>query len=108
MYTVKVVTLWYRCPELLLGFRNYNFGVDVWSAACVFTEIVTGQVLFQANQDAKALELIFSVCGTPNENTMPGVTGKQALSDHRKLYPGQKDYLPRLRSHIQAQIEKCY
>ena len=42
MYTVKVVTLWYRCPELLLGFRNYNFGVDIWSAACVFTEIVTG------------------------------------------------------------------
>ena len=42
MYTVKVVTLWYRCPELLLGFRNYNFGVDIWSAACVFAEIVTG------------------------------------------------------------------
>jgi serine/threonine protein kinase len=42
VYTVKVVTLWYRCPELLLGFRNYNYGVDIWSTACVFAEIVTG------------------------------------------------------------------
>ena len=30
-YTVKVVTLWYRAPELLLGLTNYDFSVDVWS-----------------------------------------------------------------------------
>ena len=41
-YTTRVVTLWYRAPELLIGFRNYNFGVDVWSMACVFAELVTG------------------------------------------------------------------
>jgi serine/threonine protein kinase len=91
-YTVKVVTLWYRCPELLLGFRNYNFGVDIWSAACVFTELVTGRVLFQANQDARALELIFSKCGTPTDATMPGVMTKQAFTDHKKLFSGSPVY----------------
>jgi serine/threonine protein kinase len=45
-YTTRVVTLWYRAPELLLGFKNYNFGVDMWSIGCVFAELVTGQVLF--------------------------------------------------------------
>jgi serine/threonine protein kinase len=28
-YTNKVVTLWYRAPELLLGSREYGFQVDV-------------------------------------------------------------------------------
>jgi serine/threonine protein kinase len=42
VYTTRVVTLWYRAPELLLGFKNYNFGVDMWSIGCVFAELVTG------------------------------------------------------------------
>ena len=102
MYTVKVVTLWYRAPELLLGFRNYNFGVDIWSVACVFAELVSGKVLFQANQDSRALELIFSKCGTPDESTMPGVTSKQAFADHKKLFPNSPTYTNRLRNHIRS------
>ena len=48
MYTTRVVTLWFRAPELLIGFKNYTFSVDIWSMACVFAELVTGQVLFRA------------------------------------------------------------
>lgn len=29
-YTNRVVTLWYRPPELLLGERNYGPAVDMW------------------------------------------------------------------------------
>ena len=39
-YTNRVVTLWYRAPELLLGARNYNESVDMWSVGCVFAELV--------------------------------------------------------------------
>lgn len=42
MYTTRVVTLWFRAPELLIGFKNYGFSVDIWSMACVFAELVTG------------------------------------------------------------------
>lgn len=31
MYTSRVVTLWYRAPELLLGMQNYSAAIDVWS-----------------------------------------------------------------------------
>merc|ERR1719411_1435001 len=34
-YTNRVVTLWYRPPELLLGERNYGSAVDMWGAGCI-------------------------------------------------------------------------
>lgn len=41
-YTSRVITLWYRAPEVLLGFANYSFAVDMWSIGCVFVELITG------------------------------------------------------------------
>lgn len=31
-YTNRVITLWYRPPELLLGGTKYGFAIDLWSA----------------------------------------------------------------------------
>lgn len=41
--TSKVVTLWYRPPELLLGATRYGVGVDLWSAGCILAELLTGK-----------------------------------------------------------------
>jgi serine/threonine protein kinase len=30
LLTTKVVTLWYRSPELLLGCTHYSFSIDLW------------------------------------------------------------------------------
>ena len=43
-YTNKVITLWYRPPELLLGEERYGPAVDVWSCGsdavgCVFAVV---------------------------------------------------------------------
>ena len=34
-YTNRVITLWYRPPELLFGATVYGPEVDIWSAGCV-------------------------------------------------------------------------
>ena len=34
-YTNKVITLWYRPPELLLGEERYGPGIDIWSVGYV-------------------------------------------------------------------------
>lgn len=31
LYTNRVITLWYRPPELLLGEEKYGTAVDIWS-----------------------------------------------------------------------------
>src|SRR5688572_18359742 len=35
MYTNRVITLWYRPPELLLGATKYTTAVDLWSVGYV-------------------------------------------------------------------------
>lgn len=41
--TNRVVTLWYRAPELLLGSTDYGFGIDLWSAGCLLGEMFVGK-----------------------------------------------------------------
>jgi serine/threonine protein kinase len=41
--TSRVVTLWYRPPELLLGSTTYDVSVDLWSVGCVFAEMFHGK-----------------------------------------------------------------
>lgn len=40
VYTHEVVTLWYRSPEILMGCKFYATGMDIWSLACIFAEMV--------------------------------------------------------------------
>jgi serine/threonine protein kinase len=35
----KLVTLWYRAPEILLGQKEYSTPVDIWSIGCIFFEM---------------------------------------------------------------------
>ncbi|KAK6792329.1 hypothetical protein RDI58_011410 [Solanum bulbocastanum] len=41
--TSRVVTLWYRAPELLLGATDYGVGIDLWSAGCLMAEMFAGR-----------------------------------------------------------------
>jgi len=83
-YTSEVVTLWYRPPELMLGAREYDVSVDMWSAACVIAEMVTGAPLFPGDSDIDQLNRVFRVTGTPDENAWPGL---QALPEYRPSLP---------------------
>lgn len=50
-YTTKVVTRWYRAPELALEDPCYNEKIDVWSIGCTFAEIVAKKCLFPSRSD---------------------------------------------------------
>ncbi|GJN39171.1 hypothetical protein PR202_gb28272 [Eleusine coracana subsp. coracana] len=43
--TSRVVTLWYRAPELLLNSTDYGVGIDLWSAGCLLAEMFFGKPL---------------------------------------------------------------
>jgi len=70
-YTPGVVTLWYRAPELLLGFPKYNESIEIWSLGCIFYEIITRKALFTANTENNMLKKIFEALGSPHVSEWP-------------------------------------
>mmetsp|Transcript_80413 Transcript_80413/g.160521 ORF Transcript_80413/g.160521 Transcript_80413/m.160521 type:complete len:329 (+) Transcript_80413:87-1073(+) len=83
-------TQWYRAPEMLLGACQYGTAVDAWSAGCIFAELWHLKPLFRGDLEGGAgpngevhpeghceidqLGKIFMHCGTPTENTWPGIS----------------------------------
>lgn len=49
--TSRVVTLWYRAPELLLGSTDYGVGIDLWSAGCLLAEMFIGRPILPGRNE---------------------------------------------------------
>ena len=71
-YTQVVVTLWYRCPELLLGQKRYSTYIDIWSCGCIMGEFLQGKPLFPGKTEQEQVKLIFKELGTPDDKIWPG------------------------------------
>ncbi|CAK9233307.1 unnamed protein product [Sphagnum troendelagicum] len=65
--TSRVVTLWYRAPELLLGATEYGVGVDLWSTGCILAELLAGKSIMPGRTEVEQLHKIFKLCGSPSE-----------------------------------------
>ncbi|XP_058786385.1 probable serine/threonine-protein kinase At1g54610 [Vicia villosa] len=65
--TSRVVTLWYRPPELLLGATFYGVGIDLWSAGCILAELLAGKPIMPGRTEVEQLHKIFKLCGSPAE-----------------------------------------
>lgn len=70
----KVVTLYYRAPELLLGCAVYSKAIDLWSVGCILAEMLTFKPLFQDNSEVGIIMKLFQTLGTPTEAQWPGCT----------------------------------
>lgn len=66
--TSRVVTLWYRPPELLLGATYYGTAVDLWSAGCILAELYAGKPIMPGRTEVEQLHKIFKLCGSPSED----------------------------------------
>ncbi|MFS7897126.1 putative protein-serine/threonine kinase CMGC-CDK-CRK7-CDK9 family [Helianthus anomalus] len=72
--TNRVITLWYRPPELLLGTTKYGPAVDMWSVGCIFAELLHGKPIFPGKDEPEQISKIFELCGAPDEVNWPGVS----------------------------------
>lgn len=96
-YTNKVITLWYRPPELLLATDEYSTAVDIWSVGCIFAELLSGRCILPGRDEMSQLELICRLCGTPNEYNWRGVS---LLPGYRHINQ-RKVYKRRLKEEFQ-------
>ncbi|XP_076015486.1 mitogen-activated protein kinase 14A [Genypterus blacodes] len=87
--TGYVVTRWYRAPEVIFNWMHYSQTVDVWSAACILAEMITGQVLFPGHDSIDQLKKILRLTGTPDSSLVKKMQSKDAQSYVQGL-PQQK------------------
>ncbi|XVE54752.1 hypothetical protein DITRI_Ditri03aG0106900 [Diplodiscus trichospermus] len=85
--TSRVVTLWYRPPELLLGSTDYTAAVDLWSVGCVFAELLLGKPILQGRTEVEQLHKIFKLCGSPPEDYW-----KKSKLPHATVFKPQQPY----------------
>ncbi|XP_068312638.1 probable serine/threonine-protein kinase At1g09600 [Pyrus communis] len=65
--TSRVVTLWYRAPELLLGSTEYGVSIDLWSTGCILAEMYAGKPIMPGRTEVEQMHKIFKLCGSPSE-----------------------------------------
>ncbi|XP_043223983.1 cyclin-dependent kinase 10-like [Amphibalanus amphitrite] len=79
--TPKVVTLWYRAPELLLMAKAQTTAIDMWAAGCILGELLGHKPLLPGRSEIHQLELIIALLGTPNDHIWPGYSQLAALEN---------------------------
>ncbi|KAF9196424.1 serine/threonine protein kinase, CMGC, CDC2/CDK sub [Haplosporangium sp. Z 11] len=100
-YTTKVVTRWYRPPELFLGDRKYGPAVDMWGIGCVFGEMLANRPLLQGCSDQDQLDKIFQLCGSPTEENMPGWQSLPGLEDKGATYQVGRNYTRKVKKDFE-------
>ncbi|EPS67441.1 hypothetical protein M569_07335, partial [Genlisea aurea] len=90
--TSRVVTLWYRAPELLLGSTNYGPAIDLWSVGCILAESFAGKPIMPGRTEVEQMHRIFKLCGSPTESYW----NKTKLPDVVNSFKSQSQYKRRV------------
>ncbi|KAK8462409.1 hypothetical protein SEVIR_1G201800v4 [Setaria viridis] len=87
--TSRVVTLWYRPPELLLGATEYGVAVDLWSTGCILAELLAGKPIMPGQTEIEQLHKIFKLCaGREGEDEQAPLLTKKNASSYWQPYMG--------------------
>lgn len=74
--TGYVSTRFYRAPEIMLSWKQYTESVDVWSAGCIVSEMLTGHVLFPGMDHIHHINLILELLGSPSDTVLDRLCGE--------------------------------
>ena len=70
--TDYVTTRWYRAPEVIVGWHNYNYHVDNWAVGCIIGEMITRYPLFRGDNSMMQLQILYHILGKPDEEFIKG------------------------------------
>ncbi|CAL8097085.1 unnamed protein product [Orchesella dallaii] len=97
--TPGVVTLWYRAPELLLHAKTQTTAMDMWSAGCIFGEMLLHKPLLPGRSEIHQIDMIIDLLGSPSDAIWPEFTSLPAVQNinlKHQPYNNIKDKFPLL------------
>jgi serine/threonine protein kinase len=102
--TNKVITLWYRPPELLLGCLQYTTKIDMWSVGCIVAEMFRRSGFLKGANEATQLDLIFRTVGHPTTEDWPDIHETCRLWKKFEPAPDQPRMPNRLQEALKANL----
>lgn len=83
--TEYVVTRWYRAPEIILDASHYSKAIDIWSAGCIFAELIGRAPLFPGEDYLDQVQRIIAVLGMPSTEDINFIGNESAKKYIRNL-----------------------
>ncbi|KXN68245.1 mitogen-activated protein kinase HOG1 [Conidiobolus coronatus NRRL 28638] len=77
--TGYVSTRYYRAPEIMLTWQKYDVAVDIWSAGCIFAEMLEGKPLFPGKDHVHQFSIITELLGTPSDDVIDTICSENTL-----------------------------
>jgi p38 MAP kinase len=84
--TGYIATRYYRAPEVMLTWREYDGAVDIWSAGCIMAECLTGEVLLPGADHVHHLRLIVGLLGRPPRSVVERI-GSEPTRRYLQMIP---------------------
>lgn len=78
--TGYVSTRYYRAPEIMLTWQKYDVEVDIWSAGCIFAEMLDGKPLFPGKDHVNQFSIITELLGTPPDDVIETICSENVCS----------------------------
>ena len=79
--TGYVSTRYYRAPEIMLTWQKYDVEVDIWSAGCIFAEMLEGKPLFPGKDHVNQFSIITELLGTPPDDVIQTICSENVRDD---------------------------
>lgn len=80
--TGYVSTRYYRAPEIMLTWQKYDVEVDIWSAGCIFAEMLEGKPLFPGKDHVNQFSIITELLGTPPDDVIHTICSENVGFTH--------------------------
>lgn len=85
--TGYVSTRYYRAPEIMLTWQKYDTEVDIWSAGCIFAEMIEGKPLFPGKDHVDQFSIITKLLGSPPPAVIDTICSENTLKFVKSLPP---------------------
>lgn len=77
--TGYVCTRHYRAPEIMLSWQTYNEKIDIWSAGCIFAEMMLRRPLFPGENHIDQFYVIVELRGSPPDGVIANITSQNTF-----------------------------
>jgi len=67
---LDIQTLYYTPPEIILGCRDYNYSVDIWTAVCILYEMLNGKHMFNLFHKDSCIDSFSSADSASSANSV--------------------------------------